>query len=105
MSSIANKIEKMNLRTKLAYLLVMVLLFTIPFTGLVLESMNINIINFNMILGLYAFTVLASLIAKQWKLVIIATIGSMIIWAITLGLSEVLWYCLKEFFGMDISYR
>lgn len=40
MSSIANKIEKMNLRTKLAYLLVMVLLFTIPFTGLVLESMN-----------------------------------------------------------------
>ena len=95
----------MNLVTKISYVLVLILFTIIPFTGLVLESLNINIISLNMIFALYILTIVASLLAKQWKLIFVATIGSMIIWAITLGLSEVLWYCLKEFYGIDISYR
>lgn len=97
--------KKMNLITKISYILLITLFVIIPFTGLVLESLNINIISLNMIFVLYILTIVASLMAKQWKLIVVATIGSMIIWAITLGLSEVLWYYLKEFFGIDISYR
>jgi len=54
-----------------------------------------------MIFALYILTIAVSLLAKQWKLVIVTTIGSMIIWAITLGLSEILWYYMKELFGID----
>ena len=97
--------KKMNLITKISYILLITLFVIIPFTGLVLESLNINILSLNMIFALYILTIVASLMAKQWKLIVVATIGSMIIWAITLGLSEVLWYYLKEFFGIDISYR
>lgn len=97
--------KKMNLITKISYILLITLFVIIPFTGLVLESLNINIISLNMIFALYILTIVASLMAKQWKLIVVATIGSMIIWAITLGLSEVLWYYLKEFYGTDISYR
>ena len=97
--------KKMNLITKISYILLITLFVIIPVTGLVLESLNINIISLNMIFALYILTIVASLMAKQWKLIVVATIGSMIIWAITLGLSEVLWYYLKEFFGIDISYR
>ena len=97
--------KKMNLITKISYILLITLFVIIPFTGLVLESLNINIISLNMIFALYILTIVASLMAKQWKLIVVATIGNMIIWAITLGLSEVLWYYLKEFFGIDISYR
>lgn len=97
--------KKMNLITKISYILLITLFVIIPFTGLVLESLNINIISLNMIFALYILTIVASLMAKQWKLIVVATIGSMIIWAITLDLSEVLWYYLKEFYGIDISYR
>lgn len=95
----------MNLITKISYILLITLFVIIPFTGLVLESLNINIISLNMIFALYILTIVASLLAKQWKLIVAATIGSMIIWAITLGLSEVLWYYLKEYYGIYISYR
>ena len=97
--------KKLNLVTKSAYILVAILFVIIPFTGLVLESLNINVISFYMIFALYILTIAVSLLAKQWKLVIVTTIGSMIIWAITLGLSEILWYYMKELFGIDISYR
>ena len=97
--------KKLNLVTKSSYILVAILFVIIPFTGLVLESLNINVISFYMIFALYILTIAVSLLAKQWKLVIVATIGSMIIWAITLGISEVLWYYMKELFGIDISYR
>lgn len=99
------KFENMNLVTKISYVLVLILFTIIPFTGLVLESLNINIISLDMIFALYILTLVVCLIAKQWKLIVVATIGSMMIWAITLGLSEVLWYYLKEFYGIDISYR
>ncbi len=97
--------KKLNLVTKSSYILVAILFVIIPFTGLVLESLNINVISFYMIFALYILTIAVSLLAKQWKLVIVTTIGSMIIWATTLGLSEVLWYYMKELFGIDISYR
>ncbi len=105
MSEKIRNFKKMNLITKCSYILVAILFAIIPFTGLVLESLNINVISFNMIFALYFLTIVVSLFAKQWKLVIVATIGSMIIWAITLGVSEVLWYYLKELFGIDISFR
>lgn len=105
MSEKIRNFKKMNLMTKSSYILVAILLVIIPFTGLVLESLNIKVISFYMIFDLYILTIVVSLFAKQWKLVIVATIGSMIIWAITLGVSEVLWYYLKALFGIDISYR
>ncbi|MDU5324773.1 MAG: hypothetical protein E6149_08880, partial [Peptoniphilus harei] len=94
----------MTIANKVSYISLIVLFVLIPFTGLVLESFNIHIVTFNMIFGLYIFTVLTALIAKQWKLIVMATIGSLLIWAVTMGLSEVLWYCLKKYFDIDISY-
>lgn len=98
MSEKLKNFKMMNLITKIAYILVAILFIKIPFTGLVLESLNINVISFDMIFALNLLTIVVSLLAKQWKLAIIATIGSMIIWAITLGISEVMWYYLKELF-------
>lgn len=97
--------KKMNLLTRCSYILLTVLFTIIPFTGLILESLNIKIISFDMIFALYILTIIVSLLAKQWKLIIIATFGSLVILAITIGISEVAWYYLKELFGIDISYR
>lgn len=105
MSEKIRNFKKMNLITKSSYILVIILFTIIPFTGLTLEPLNINVISFYMIFALYILTIVVSLLAKQWKLAIVATIGSMIIWAITLGISEVLWYYLKELFVIDISHR
>ena len=90
---------------RISHILLVILFISIPFTGLVLESLDINIITFNMIFGLYILTILTLILTKQWKLIIIATIGTILIWAITLGLSELLWYLLKRYFDIDISYR
>lgn len=105
MKKINRKRVDNNLLKKTSHILLMVLFVSIPFTGLVLESLNINIITFNMIFGLYILTVLTLILTKQWKLIILATIGIILILAITLGLSEVLWYLLKKYFDIDISYR
>lgn len=94
-----------DLLKRISHILLVILFISIPFTGLVLESLDINIITFNMIFGLYILTILTLILTKQWKLIIIATIGTILIWAITLGLSELLWYFLKRYFDIDISYR
>ncbi|MBF0778939.1 hypothetical protein [Streptococcus cuniculi] len=97
--------HKKNLLTRIDQFLVALLFLIIPVTGLVLESLNIHIIGFEMVGALYLLAVAVSCLVKQWKLVVLATIGSMVIWAITIGLSEVLWYYAKEWFNIDISYR
>ncbi len=98
------RMDKVLLK-RISHILLVILFISIPFTGLVLESLDINIITFNMIFGLYILTILTLILTKQWKLIIIATIGTILIWAITLGLSELLWYLLKRYFDIDISYR
>ena len=105
MAKLYDKWQKMNLLEKCAYLSVCLLFFTIPFTGLILESFNISIINMEFIYGLYLISILFSVLAKKWKLVLIATIGGLVLWAVTIGIAEVLWYYLKTWFGIDISYR
>ena len=38
-------------------------------------------------------------------MILIATVGGLMVWAITIGIAEVLWYYLNAWFGIDISYR
>lgn len=90
---------------KISHILLIILFISIPFTGLVLESFNIYIISFNMIFGLYVLTLIMLIITRQWALIFIATLGFILLFALTLGLSEILWYLLKKYYDIDISYR
>lgn len=105
MEKIRKKWSSMDLFGKCSYLSVGLLFFLIPFTGLVLESLNISIIKFEIILGIYVLSIICSILAKKWKLIIIATVGALLLWAITIGIAEILWYYLKSWFNIDISYR
>lgn len=75
MEKIRKKWSSMDLFGKCSYLSVGLLFFLIPFTGLVLESLNISIIKFEIILGIYVLSIICSILAKKWKLIIIATVG------------------------------
>ena len=99
------KWKNQNFFSKCSYLSVCLLFIMIPFTGLVLESLNISIIEFEIIFEMYVLSIIFSILAKNWKLILIATIGALVLWAITIGVAENLWYCLKYWFGIDISYR
>ena len=105
MEKFIKKWKSLNLFSKCSYLSVCLLFIMIPFTGLILESLNISIIKFEIILGIYVLSIIFSILAKNWKLILIATIGGLVLWAITIGIAEVLWYYLKSWFGVDISYR
>ena len=105
MEKFIKKWKNLNLFIKCSYLSVCLLFIMIPFTGLILESLNISIIKFEIILGIYVLSIIFSILAKNWKLILIATIGGLVLWAITIGIAEVLWYYLKSWFGVDISYR
>ena len=96
MEKFIKKWKNLNLFSKCSYLSVCLLFIMIPFTGLILESLNISIIKFEIILGIYVLSIIFS---------ILATIGGLVLWAITIGIAEVLWYYLKSWFGVDISYR
>ena len=100
---IRKKWSSMDLFSKCSYLSVCLLFFLIPFTGLVLESLNISIIKFEIILGVYVLSIIFSILAKKWKLIIIATVGALLLWAITIGIAEILWYYLKSWFDIDLS--
>lgn len=105
MEKFIKKWKNLNLFSKYSYLSICLLFIMIPFTGLILESLNISIIKFEIILGIYVLSIIFSILAKNWKLILIATIGGLVLWAITIGIAEVLWYYLKSWFGVDISYR
>ncbi|MFR0667312.1 MAG: hypothetical protein ACLSIF_11680 [Faecalimonas umbilicata] len=105
MRNIVDEWKKLNLFSKCSYFSICLLFIMIPFTGLVLESLNIHIISFDIIFGIYVLSIIFSILAKKWKLILIATIGGLVLWAITIGLAEVLWYYLKTWFEIDISYR
>ena len=91
--------------SKMAYLFTGLLFFLIPFSGLVLESLNIHWIGFESLFFLYLFSIGLSLMAREWKLALVVCSGTIAIYALTLGVSEVLWYYLKTWFAVDISYR
>ena len=97
--------KKENLICKIAYILTCVLFFWIPFEGLVLESLNLHLLGYEGVRILYIFTIICAIAARKWKLVLLVVVGTFLVWVATLGLSEVLWYYLKTWFGIDISYR
>lgn len=78
---------------------------TIPMEGLIFESFHVPLVDYNIILGVYVLSIVVSFFSRQWKLMLIAAVGGILILAMTIGLSEVLWYYLKNWFGIDISYR
>lgn len=71
------KWKNMNIFNKCSYLLVCVLFIMNPFTGLILESLNMSIIKFEIIFGIYVLSIIFSLLAKNWKMILIATIGGL----------------------------
>ncbi len=105
MDSILGKYKKMNIFNKSAYIGVCALMILIPFTGLILESFNIHIITSDMLYALYIFNIIICVLTKNWKLLFVTAVGSLFMWALTMGMAEVLWYYLKIWFDIDISYR
>lgn len=90
---------------KLPKILTYFVLFMIPFSGLVLDSFNIGGMSLEVVYGLCIIIMILSLVTRQWKYFFIAPIGSLLMFSITLGLSEFLWWFLLENFDIDISYR
>lgn len=106
MESIKKKWSQLPSLAKTAYALTGFLLLLIPFEGLVLESFNLAIPGIYAIVScLYWAGIVLAAVSKQWKLLLIAVIAPWLMWALTIGLSEVLWHYLKTWFGIDISYR
>ncbi len=89
-----------------AYIAAGLLFILMVVEGLVLESLGMSIPGaVALVDGLYVATIVLALFAKQWKLAVIVFVGFWLLWAFLMGVSEVLWYYLKTWFGIDISYR
>ncbi len=71
MEKILKAWKNSNIFGKCAYLSLCLLFFMIPFTGLILELLNISIINIEFIYGIYVISIIFSVLAKKWKLVLI----------------------------------
>ena len=82
------KWKNQNFFSKCSYLSVCLLFIMIPFTGLVLESLNISIIEFEIIFEMYVLSIIFSILAKNWKLILIATIGALVLRIISLAERE-----------------
>lgn len=105
MRIIKEKWVELNWLSRIAYILVAILFLIIPIEILILEWFNIAIIDWGEFYGLIGLSVLASIIAREWKLILIAIVGAFVVLGISWGLSSVIWYYLNEWFGIDISYR
>ncbi|MBO6417471.1 hypothetical protein ACK4CS_17945 [Enterococcus gallinarum] len=94
-----------DLLTKVGLAIAGLVFVVIPFSGLVLESFGIKLVRFNFLFFLYVLAELCFLLSKKWKYAVIFTFGCIVLFAITLGLSEALWYYLDKYFNIDISNR
>lgn len=65
MEKFIKKWKNLNLFSKCSYLSVCLLFIMIPFTGLILESLNISIIKFEIILGIYVLSIIFSIPSKK----------------------------------------
>lgn len=99
------KWKELNWLSRLAYILVVIMLLSLPIEGLIFESFDIAIIDIDVIIVLHYVSTAVALLARQWKLALVAFVGFYVSYGITIGLSEVLWYYLKAWVGIDISYR
>ncbi|MDY2795381.1 hypothetical protein [Peptostreptococcus porci] len=99
------KWKKLSCMSRIEYILVGILFLIIPIEGLIFESFNVTLVDYKIVLGIYILAIVISLLSRQWKLALIVIVGGILVLAITIGLSEVLGYYLKEWFGIDISHR
>ena len=90
---------------KIAYLFTAFLFFWILFEGLILESINIHILGIRGVWAIYYMTLFVALVARKWKLFFITLIGVYFLYGCVILGSEILWYYLQKWFGIDISYR
>ena len=90
---------------KIAYTLTSFLFFWIFFEGLILESFNIHLLGINGVLATYYIALFVALLARKWKLFFATFIGFYILYGGVILGSEILWYYLQKWFGIDISYR
>ena len=96
------KWKELNWLSRVAYILVAITLLSLPIEGLIFESFDIAIIDIDVLIVLHYVSTAIAMFARQWKL---AFVGFYVSYGITIGLSEVLWYYLKAWVGIDISYR
>ena len=75
------------------------------FEGLVLESFDLSLLGYQGFYFLYIVSIICSFFTKKWQLILMAVIGPLVAWALTIGLAEALWYYLLKWFNIDISYR
>ncbi len=70
-----------------------------------LESLNLQLLGAQGVYVLFIVTIIFTLIARRWKLTLVTVVGALFIYAAVIGIAEVLWYYLKNWFDIDISYR
>lgn len=99
------KWKELNWLSRVAYILVAITLLSLPIEGLIFESFDIAIIDIDVLIVLHYVSTAIAMFARQWKLALVAFVGFYVSYGITIGLSEVLWYYLKAWVGIDISYR
>ncbi len=105
MKKITERWKGANWLCRISYLLIGLLFFWIPFEGLVLESFDLHFLGAQGVYALYIATIISTVIARRWKLTLLTIVGALLIYAAVIGIAEVLWYYLKTWFDIDISYR
>lgn len=90
---------------KAAYCIVAFLAFWMCFEGVILESLNIHILGFYGIWGIYWISLITCAISRKWKLFLVTLIGFYVLYGVLILSSEILYYYLLKWFNLDISYR
>ncbi|MDY6065672.1 MAG: hypothetical protein SPI59_05020 [Finegoldia sp.] len=97
--------KDMNFLSRPAHILVGLLFFIIPFEMLVIESFSYGLFDAEFVFFLYILSIIVAIIAREFKLALVALLGGFIVLFITYFTADALCYYLKKFFDIDISHR
>ena len=94
---LSEKWKNLGLISRIAYIVVGTLFGIIVFEGIILETFfNVALIDYEIVEKLYIAAVVIALIAREWKLAVVAAIGGVVMLSIAIGISEFFGYYLGE---------
>ncbi len=94
---LSEKWKNLGVISRIAYIVVGTLFGIIVFEGIILETFfNVALIDYEIVEKLYIAAIVISLIAREWKLAVIAAIGGIVMLSIAIGISEFFGYYLRE---------